>query len=140
MKTNLGNIAQKRLPREIVPRDEREATMIGAVMVGEFTPRVTVTVRNLSQFGVGVSSHGVVPDIGERVRLTLVTGDEIAGEVRWTDGCDFGLRMAHAFDLRRLRAINRLRDRLTGQVIAAVNDDTAAPSTIRGTTQLRPVC
>ena len=131
-----------RMPRELTPREPREKIRIDAAMRGEFSGRQRAVVTDISQFGVGALAADILPDIGERVLLTLSTGDAIEGEVRWCDGHRFGLRLYHPFDLRRLRAINALRDRLavypaaagSGQRIG--NGSPAQPIVAL----LRPVC
>ncbi|WAT18485.1 hypothetical protein OZN62_02575 [Aurantiacibacter sp. MUD11] len=99
-------------PRRHVPRENRERTEVSGLMQCEYATPQEVVVRDISQFGVGATTHGQLPDIGEHVCITLATGDELRGQVRWTDGQAFGLHLESAFDLGRLQHINRLRSRL----------------------------
>ena len=104
---------QRNATREMTPREQRQQTVIEATMTGEFTPQSAVTIRDISQFGIGAATKGDLPDIGEHVVLSLTNGGEVSGKVRWTDGHKFGLRLNKAFDLGRLNAINQLRSRVS---------------------------
>ena len=131
-----------RMPREMTPREPREKIRIEAAMRGEFSGRQRAIVTDISQFGVGALAADTLPDIGERVLLTLSTGDAIEGEVRWSDGYRFGLRLYQPFDLRRLRAINALRDRLAIDPGGAGNGQRVGEGSPRPpvVALLRPVC
>lgn len=105
-------------------REKRERISVHAIMLGEYTPESVIIIRNISQFGIGATTEGALPDIGENLSITLATGDSLHGQVRWVDGSSFGLRLHAAFDINRLEAINRLRLRLLDQAGEATDAGT----------------
>ncbi|MGB3166217.1 MAG: hypothetical protein WBA68_05500 [Alteraurantiacibacter sp.] len=102
-------------PRQTRPREARSQIAAAGEMTGEWSPKQAVSVRDISQFGLGgeVSEH--IPDIGENISILLETGDIIHGQIRWTDGKAFGVRLNDPFHPDKIRKIAEVRERLLEQ-------------------------
>ena len=99
----------------IRPREARSRIETAGRMYGDYSPDQPVSVRDISQFGLGGEVSEIIPDIGERVTIELDTGDILHGEIRWTDGLAFGVRLSDPFHPDKIREVTELRERLIEQ-------------------------
>ncbi|KLE35431.1 hypothetical protein AAW00_03080 [Aurantiacibacter luteus] len=97
------------------PREARARICVAARMQGSYSGEQPITVRDISQFGLGGEATALMADIGEDVTIVLASGDTLRGEIRWIDGDTFGLRLAAPLDVARLASVNALRQRLIAE-------------------------
>lgn len=72
------------------------------VLVAARTPTATleVTIVDLSCTGCKMHVIGSIPRVGESILLTLSAGDEVAGQIIWRDGEEYGVKFYKEIDER----------------------------------------
>ena len=91
-------------------RPARQRTLIRALLEGEAIPAQHAIVRNVSQDGLCITAMGLVPGPGDRIEVTMPAGIHLAGEVRWSEGTAFGVKLEGPLDLRQLAVANQRRN------------------------------
>lgn len=76
-----------------VGREHRRARIVRATLITDNGEERDVIVRNLSEFGLGITSRSVAPARGDTV-IVLLPGDvRVHGTVRWVKGQAFGVAL-----------------------------------------------
>jgi hypothetical protein len=60
--------------------------------------RCEIRIRNISRNGIGARSRTAMPEIGERLFVTINEIGEIEGTVRWVRGDQFGVLLDSELD------------------------------------------
>lgn len=91
-------------------RPPRQRTLIRALLEGDAIPAQHAIVRNVSPDGLCVTAMGLVPNVGQTVRVTLPAGIHLEGTVRWCAGTAFGAELTSALDMRQLAVATQRRN------------------------------
>ena len=116
-------------------RQPRQARLVKAALDCQRLGRFDVTVRNVSETGIG----GLAPhmlNIGERMTVLLSGHEPMTGTVRWVAGKRFGIETDKPIETMRLRASQgddlRAADSIADfQIVPAPNIDTWRPGLTR---------
>ena len=84
-------------------RQPRQSRLVKAALACQRLGRFDVTLRNVSQTGVGGRGPHVL-EKGERVTLYMPGHEPMTGTVRWVAGQRFGLETDKEIETTRLRA------------------------------------
>lgn len=88
-------------------RGQRWRRLLRATMSNARLGHQEVLVRNVSARGLGATTRGIVPLVGEAVTVELPEIGKIAGVVRWNSATGFGLELATAIDPDQLQVAIR---------------------------------
>ena len=108
-----GNMV--RSPRLKSPRDTKldmgsVERVMGARLEGRTIAQQHAIVRNVSERGMCVSIGGLPPFTGDTIGVTLPSGLQLEGEVRWVNDSMFGLYLSDRLDLRQLELATQRRN------------------------------
>lgn len=93
-------------------RQPRQSRLVKASLGCERRGRFDVTIRNVSETGIGGQSPQML-NIGERLTLYLSGHSPMEGTVRWVVGKRFGMETDRPIEILRLRAAH------ADQIVAA---------------------
>lgn len=106
----------------------RQRTLIRASVSSDSLPAQDAVVRNVSQFGLGLSTKGVTPRVNETITICFANGICVAGCVMWVKGQAFGTRLEHPISIDQIEKANQRRNALVNCVSAwEVEDRYVAP-------------
>lgn len=80
------------------PRAPRARLIAPATMLSERFGSCDIRIRNISERGLGARSRTQMPEIGERLIISIAGIGDVSGIVRWVRGDQFGIALDDRLD------------------------------------------
>ena len=120
------------------PRAVWQRTLLKASITSDSLPALEVVVRNVSTFGLGMTTQGLLPRVNEHISVRFSNGICASGRVVWVNGNQFGTELDEPISIPQLDAATQRQNEIHKKAIVWQVDQRLMQTEI-DTSGLRPV-